>query len=111
MKYAAVLELAKAFGLEESTSYGAPALKLKGKLVTRLKEDERTLVVRVDIEAREALMSARPKTFFVTDHYVGYPFLLVDLGTVKKGELEALLEDAVREVVPPKKKGTKKKSR
>ncbi len=111
MKYADVLRLAKAFeGLEESTSYGTPALKLRGKLVTRLKEDGVTLVVRVDPAARDALLSARPKTFFVTDHYVGYPFLLVDLKTVKVAELRGLLEDAIREVAPkPKAKRARKR--
>ena len=104
MKYADVLKLGRALGLEESTSYGTPALKLEGKLVTRLKEDGTTLVVRVDLEARDALLSARPKTFFLTDHYVGYPFILVDLKTVKTGELRALIEEAIREVAPKPRK-------
>jgi hypothetical protein len=98
LRYTDVLALAKAIGgLEESTSYGTPALKAKRKLVTRLKEDGVTLVVRVDPAARDALMSARPKTFFVTDHYLGSPFMLVDLASAKRDELRALLEDAVRE--------------
>ena len=109
MKYADVVKLAKSLGdVEESTSYGTAALKLKGKLLTRLKEDGVTLVVRVDLEARDALLSARPKTFFVTDHYLAYPFLLVDLKTVEKEELRGLLEDALHEVAPKKKAASSK---
>ncbi len=81
-------------GVEESTSYGAPALKVKGKLFARLKEDGETLVVKVALEARDALVAARPGAFFVTDHYRAYPFMLVRLATVERAELAQLLEDA-----------------
>jgi hypothetical protein len=67
--------------VEESTSYGTAALKVRGKLFARLKEDGSTLVVRVGDE-REALILAAPKTFFVTAHYENYPWVLVDLNVV-----------------------------
>src|SRR5690349_10569126 len=76
--FATARELACALpGVEESTSYGTPALKVKGKLFARLKEDGETLVVKVDREARDALVAARPNIFFVTDHYRPYPYMLV----------------------------------
>jgi hypothetical protein len=81
-------------GVEESTSYGTPALKVKGKLIARLKEDGETLAVKVDPEARAALIDAHPTAFFVTDHYRAYPWMLVRLGRVKRAELARLLEDA-----------------
>lgn len=40
-------------GVEESTSYGTPALKVRGKLLARLWEDGETLVVKIDFDTRE----------------------------------------------------------
>jgi Uncharacterized protein conserved in bacteria len=39
--------------VEESTSYGTPSLKVRGKFLTRLKEDGETIVLRVDFDSRE----------------------------------------------------------
>lgn len=78
---------------EESTSYGTPALKVRGKLFARLKEDGATLVVRVGDE-REALVKAAPQTFFVTPHYENYPWMLVDLTVVKSDVLRDVLASA-----------------
>ena len=46
-RFAAVCACAKRLpGAEVATSYGTPALKVKGKLFARLKEDGETLVLR-----------------------------------------------------------------
>ena len=39
--------------VEESSSYGTPALKVRGKLMVRLKEDLETIVLRTTWEDRE----------------------------------------------------------
>lgn len=75
---------------EESTSYGTAALKVRGKLFARLREDGRTLVVRAGDE-REALIAAEPQTFFVTPHYANYPWMLVDLEVVRPDVLRDVL--------------------
>ena len=62
--------------VEEGTSYGTPAFKVKGKFLSRLKEDGETLVVRIDMDERDVLMAANPETFYITDHYRGYPAML-----------------------------------
>jgi hypothetical protein len=50
-------ELALALpGVEEGTSYGTPALKAGRKLMARLREDGETLVVRIDLVARDLLL-------------------------------------------------------
>jgi hypothetical protein len=79
--------------VEQSTSYGTAALKVRGKLFARLKEDDKTLVVRVGDE-REALILAAPKTFFITAHYENYPWVLVDLAAVKPDVLRDVLASA-----------------
>ena len=44
--------------VERSTSYGTPALKVKGKLFARLKEDEERIAVFVDFIEREVLIES-----------------------------------------------------
>ncbi|RFP10754.1 MULTISPECIES: MmcQ/YjbR family DNA-binding protein [unclassified Duganella] len=74
----------KALGLalplvEESTSYGTPALKVKGKLMARLKEDGESVAVRTTWEERERLLTVEPETYYITDHYRDHPWVLVRL--------------------------------
>ena len=81
--------------VEESSSYGRPAFKVRGKLVAcRRQDDHRVLVLRVDPAELELMLRARPETFFVTPHYAGYPYVLVRLDEVGADELRELLTDA-----------------
>ena len=96
-----VSELAKALpGIIESTSYGTPALKIDGKLLARLKEDGETLVLRMDFVNRDLLLRAEPDLFFLTDHYLNYPSILLRLKEVTRKRMAELLEDAWRLVSP-----------
>jgi hypothetical protein len=99
--FAAVRKLALALpGVEEGTSYGTPAFKVRGKLLARLREDGETLVLRVGFDLRDLLMNADPETFFVTDHYLGYPYVLVRLPRVARTRLRDVLEDAWKHSAP-----------
>jgi hypothetical protein len=80
--------------VEEETSYGTPALKVRGKLLARLRDEGETLVVRVDFEERLALTHSMPETYFVTPHYEDYPFVLVRLAEADPGEVGELLVEA-----------------
>lgn len=92
----AVRGLARALpDVEESTTYGAPALKVHGKLLAcpaihRSAEPE-TLAVRIGLEQRAELMAARPDLYYVTDHYVNHPCVLVRLGRIDRRSLRKLL--------------------
>ena len=81
-------------GVEEESSYGTPALKVKGKLLVRLKEDAETLALWVDYEERQALLHEQPTVFFLTPHYENYPMVLVRLRDVDRDELSELLTEA-----------------
>jgi hypothetical protein len=83
-------------GVEESTSYGTPAFKVRGKLVARLREDGETLVVGMDRDQREELLAADPDTYYLTDHYLNYAWILVRLPVVHPDALRDLLGGAVR---------------
>lgn len=88
-------------GVEESTSYGTPALKVKGKLMCRLRTDPDALVMRViDMGEREALLQGQPNVFFTTPHYDGHPYVLLLLEKVDPVELAELVEDVWRTRAP-----------
>jgi len=87
-------------GVEEGTSYGTPAFRVKGKFFLRLREDGETLVLKTDFYERDHLMESEPEAFFTTDHYAGYPSVLVRLPSVRPQHLRALLLDSWRRHAP-----------
>src|SRR6184192_2663943 len=87
-------------GAEESTSYRTPAFKVKGKLFARLHQDGESLVIGVDFEEREEMMSAAPDKFYITDHYLNYPWMLVRMSKVRPDELRDLLIGSWRRAAP-----------
>ncbi|TXH75638.1 MAG: MmcQ/YjbR family DNA-binding protein [Lysobacteraceae bacterium] len=68
-------------GVGESTSYGTCALKVKGKLMARLKEDGQSVVLRTSWEAREQRLALYPEVFYLTGHYRSHPWILMRLNT------------------------------
>ncbi|WP_395675296.1 MmcQ/YjbR family DNA-binding protein [Inquilinus sp.] len=102
MTFDDVCALASAWpGVERSTSYGTPALKVKGKLLTRLREDGETLVVLgVGLDEREMLIEAEPGVFHVTAHYRDWPIVLMHLAKADPRAVEALLLRRWRAVAP-----------
>ena len=98
---ATVRRLVLAFpGVEEGLSYGTPGFRVRGKFLARLWEDGETLVVKCGDDERDFRMKAEPETFFVTEHYRGYPTVLVRLGRVREDDLQAVLEEAWRRQAP-----------
>ena len=81
-------------GVEESTSYGTPACKVGGKLFARLHQDGESLVVKVEFAEREILIESDPEIFYITDHYLNYPWILVRLANVRQDQLSELLKQA-----------------
>jgi hypothetical protein len=78
-------------GIEEGTSYGTPAWRSCGKLLARLHQDGTSIVLKVGNETRDHLLHADPETFFVTDHYIGYPMVLARLDRLSAADLKKLL--------------------
>ena len=102
--------------VEESSTRGAFALKVRGNLLacTAIHKSAKpnSLMVRIDFDQRAALLAEAPETYYVTDHYVNYPAVLVRLSQVQKDELRGLLASASRFVTSKKKrKATLKKRR
>ena len=82
-------------GVEESLSYGTVALKVRGKLMARMREPN-VLVLRCELDEKEFLMLSAPEVYFETDHYKGWPAILVRLSEIDPEELKMGLEKAWR---------------
>ena len=94
-----VVELGLRFPeVELGTSFGTPAMKVRGKgMICRLRTNPEALVLRViDLADAEALLKGQPDVFFSTPHYDGYPYVLVRLDVVEPDQLAELIEDAWR---------------
>ena len=78
--------------VEDGTSYGTLALKVRRKLLVRLKEDGDSMVMPgVPPDERDMLVESQPKVFYFTDHYKDYPMVLIRLSKAKRAIVEPLL--------------------
>lgn len=96
--FAAAVTVAGRFpGVEVQTSYGTPAIKVKGKFMARLRtEAEGWLAIKCDFIDREILLQAAPHVFHLTPHYENYPMILVDLSAIDEDALLDVIERAWR---------------
>jgi hypothetical protein len=101
--------------VEEGTAYGSPALNVRGKMFACLavnrSAEPNTLAVCVDFEQRNDLIAEEPETYYVTDHYVNYPFVLVRLPRIPEDALRDLLSMGWRFVSTPKQGPVRKRRR
>jgi len=112
MTFEAIRKIAMALeGVEETTSYGTPAFKANGAMIARLRDDIGALVVRMRIEDRVALIAEDPETYFVIDHYLEYPYILVNLAKVHPDAMRDLMRGAFRLAVESSARGTRRKPR
>ena len=88
----------------EGMSYGTPALKVKGKLFVRLRDELDSIVLKMSFARREALMAEDPETYYITEHYLKYEWLLVRLSKVRPQALPELLQIGYREALPAKRR-------
>jgi hypothetical protein len=95
-------------GVEEGTSYRTRALRVKGKLMVRLKEDGQSVVFLVGFDERDLLMQTKPKVFYITDHYLGYPAVLLRLAAASRKEAADIIEMSWRFVAPKKLQAARK---
>ena len=95
--------------VEEGTSYGTAAFKTSGKLLARLKEDGDSLVVGTTFEERDEMLAADPETYYITDHYLKYPWVLVRLSRVSSDAMRDLLGRALRLTQSTNRRGPKRR--
>ena len=83
-------------GVEESTMYGAPAVKLGKRLLAcpaiHRSAEPNTLAVRIDFDRRDELIDADPDVYYLKDHYADYPVVLVRMSRINEDALRDLLD-------------------
>jgi hypothetical protein len=82
--------------VEAATKYdGSPVLKRSGSFMAGLamhpSAEPGTLVVRVDLEERDAMIEDAPDTYYVTDYYRRHPVILVRLSEIDRDALRDVL--------------------
>jgi hypothetical protein len=86
--------------VEVTTSWGQPALKVRGKMfvcmASHKSAEPGTLVVRMGIDDRDALIAEDPDSYYLKEHYVGYPCVLVRLSRVHLDAPRDLVTGAYR---------------
>ena len=85
--------------VQDGTSYGTAALKVRKKMLVRLREDGDSLVMPdVPPDERAMLCESQPKIFYFTDHYRDYPMVLIRLSKAKRADVEPFLRRRWREL-------------
>ena len=88
--------------VEVTTTWGKPALKIDGKMfvciASHKSAEPNTLVARMDIADRDALIEDEPDTYYLQEHYVDYPCVLVRLSRVRADALRDIVTGAYRYV-------------
>ena len=83
-----------------TTTWGQPTLKVRGKMfvciASHKSAEPNTLVVMMDFADRDALIEDDPGTYYLKDHYVNYPCVLVRLSRVHRDALRDLVIGAHR---------------
>ena len=86
--------------VEENTIHGAPSLKVRGNLLAcpalHKSAEPDTLVVMMDFADRDALIEDDPNVYYLKDHYLNYPCVLVRLSRVRADALRDLVTGAYR---------------
>jgi hypothetical protein len=86
--------------VEVTTTWGKPTLKVHGKMfvcfASHKSAEPNTLVVMMDFADRDALVEDDPGTYYLKEHYLNYPCVLVRLSRVPLDALRDLVAGAHR---------------
>ncbi len=93
-------------GAERGTSYGRADVKLRKRMLVCIGRTTDHVVLPIDMDRRELLLEAQPETFYVTDHYRGWPTVLARLATSDAKQIAALIAEAAaaRAAKPPRRR-------
>ena len=81
--------------VERGVAWGTDALNVDGQMFacipTHKSAEPNSIAVRVDFADRDELIANAPNTFYVKEHYVDYPCVLVRLNEIHADSLRDLL--------------------
>ena len=81
-------------GTEQSTSWGAPTVRVRGKAFVYPGREQGSFAVASPIDEKELLMETDPSAFWETDHYRGWPAVLVRFGSADRERIETVIRRA-----------------
>jgi len=88
--------------VEEATSWGAPALKVRGKMFacvpTNKQAEPESVAFRLSFIERDLRLEAEPDHYYLKPHYVNYPCVLARVRGLSDAALKELLETSWRYV-------------
>ena len=97
-----VRKIALAFpGVENSLTFGTPSLKVNGKYLAQMSDDE-ALILSMELVERDIWLEAEPDIFFITDHFRDWPGVLIHLDQIDDDLLHDLIEQTWRRRAPKK---------
>jgi hypothetical protein len=76
---------------ELSTSYGKPAVKVRGKAFLFPSREADSFGVMSPLGEKELLMETEPESFWETPHYGGFPAVLVRYGSQSRERIEMVI--------------------
>lgn len=85
--------------VEAGQLHGAPCLRVRGKPIASIKAED-TAVHFCSHEQKAFLLEADPAIYWETEHFRGWPALLVRLDVITDDELAHRLAEAWRHRVP-----------
>jgi hypothetical protein len=99
LDFDAVRQIAMALpDTEESAIHGRPSFKVRGKLLIcpaiHKSAEPNSLVVKIGLRERAQLISREPDIYYVTDHYLKDPVVLVRLSKIDRKSLRSLVKTA-----------------
>jgi len=84
--------------VKDTSGSRGTALKIKGRLLAceaiHKSAEPNSLMVRISIKRREALLAQNAEAYYLTDHYAPYPAILVRLSQIKRASLKELLVES-----------------
>jgi len=88
-------------GVDVGTAYDSPCLRVNKKMIACIainkQAEPNSLMIRMPVDQRDALIAEAPDVYYLKPHYENYPCVLVRLAKVHRDALRDLLQGAWRE--------------
>ncbi len=79
---------------EPGTSYGKPAVKLRGKAFVYPGREAGSFAAASPLGEKQILMETDPDSFWETDHYRNWPAVLIRYGSADRERIETVITRA-----------------
>ena len=84
----------------EGITHGTISFAVRKSFIGRLRDDDTVFALRTTFEDRDFLIGVEPDVFFTSDHYRGYPYVLIRLAPATAERLAPIFERSWRQMAP-----------